>query len=72
MLPLSETRSLACLVEARKLTVYLISHLPLLAWNNNMYMYLDRGLCRKQDGNSCFITLQIICPFELFPHLSFP
>ena len=37
-----------------------------------MYMYLDTGMCHKQDGNSCFITLQIICPFELFPHLSFP
>ena len=34
-----------------------------------MYMYLDTGMCHKQDGNSCFITLQIICPFELFPHL---
>ena len=37
-----------------------------------MYMYLDTGMCHKQDGTSCFITLQIIRPFELFSHLSFP
>ena len=49
-----------------------ISHSLHLACNNNMYMYLDRRMCHKQDGELLFYYFANYLNFLIIASLSFP